>query len=90
MTMALQTGSFGGLTAQDAKELAVRSMQIMANGTRADFDEVVHPDAINHEAKDEPPEDAGERPGRVLCDGAVVARVVQRPGVRDPRGRRRG
>ena len=37
------------------KELALRSIQIMENGTREDFDEVLHPDFLNHEAKDEPP-----------------------------------
>jgi predicted ester cyclase len=37
------------------KELALRSIQIMENGTREDFDEALHPDFLNHEAKDEPP-----------------------------------
>ena len=37
------------------KELALRSIQIMEDGTREDFDEVLHPGFLNHEAKDEPP-----------------------------------
>lgn len=35
--------------------LALRSIEIMGNGSRADFDEVIHPGFVNHEAKDEPP-----------------------------------
>ncbi len=51
-----------GLTADEAKALAIRSMQIMVDGTRADFDAVVHPEAINRESKDEPPESRGFGP----------------------------
>ena len=40
----------------DPVELCVRSMQIMRSGSRADFEEVIHPEAVNREAKDEPPE----------------------------------
>jgi ketosteroid isomerase-like protein len=61
MTMTAPV-AYGGLTADQAKALAVRSMQIMADGTRADFDEVVHPDATNREAMDEPPEARGRGP----------------------------
>ena len=61
MTMT-ETAAFGGLTMDAAKALAVRSMQIMVDGTRADFDEVVHPDAVNREGKDEPPESRGRGP----------------------------
>jgi predicted ester cyclase len=42
--------------------LAVRSMQLMADGSRAEFDEVVHPDAVNREGKDEPPESRAAGP----------------------------
>jgi predicted ester cyclase len=45
-----------------AKALCVRSMDLMARGTRVEFDEVVHPDAINHEGKAEPPECRGRGP----------------------------
>ncbi len=61
MTMT-ETAAHGGLTADEAKALAVHSMQIMVDGRREDFDAVVHPDAINHEGKDEPPESRGRGP----------------------------
>ena len=47
---------------QDIKDIAVRSMRIMADGTYEDFVEVVHPEAVNHEAKDEPPATRGRGP----------------------------
>ena len=34
----------------------------MLDGALADFADVVHPDAVNHEAKDEPPESRGRGP----------------------------
>ena len=46
----------------DLKAIAVRSMQIMATGTFEDFEAVIHPDFVNHEAKDEPPESRGRGP----------------------------
>jgi predicted ester cyclase len=57
-----ETAAFGGMTADAAKALAIRSMQIMVDGSRSDFDEVVHPEAVNREAKDEPPESRGRGP----------------------------
>jgi ketosteroid isomerase-like protein len=57
-----EPAAHGGLTKDAAKALAVRSMQIMVDGTRADFDAVVHADAINRESKDEPPESRGRGP----------------------------
>lgn len=54
--------AFGGLTMDEAKALAVRSMQIMVDGTRAAFDAIVHADAVNREGKDEPPESRGTGP----------------------------
>ncbi|GAB2685845.1 ester cyclase [Kribbella swartbergensis] len=39
-----------------AGDLAVRAIRIMADGDRADFDAVVHPDAVNREDDVEPPE----------------------------------
>jgi predicted ester cyclase len=44
------------------KELALRSIQVMENGTREDFEEVLHPEFLNHEAKDEPPAARGGGP----------------------------
>jgi predicted ester cyclase len=51
------------LSGADAKTLCLRSMQIMVDGTLADFEAVVHPDATNREAKDEPPAAGGRGPG---------------------------
>jgi predicted ester cyclase len=39
-----------------AGEIAARSILIMADGERSDFDELVHPRAVNQEGKVEPPE----------------------------------
>lgn len=46
----------------DAKELCVRSVHIMADGAFEDFEAVVHPDARNHEDRDEPPASRGRGP----------------------------
>jgi predicted ester cyclase len=48
-------------TTMDIKDVALRSLDIMRDGSLADFEELVHPDAVNHEAKDEPP--ASRPPG---------------------------
>jgi predicted ester cyclase len=45
----------------DAGAFAIASMHAMATGTHADLVRVVHPDAVNREAKDEPP--AASTPG---------------------------
>ncbi|GAB2554212.1 ester cyclase [Nocardia heshunensis] len=37
------------------KKLAIRSLEIMSSGSRADFDAVYHPDASNRESRREPP-----------------------------------
>lgn len=42
-------------TSVDLRTVALRSMEIMATGTEADFAAVVHPAAVNREAVDEPP-----------------------------------
>ena len=46
----------------DVKELCVRSINIMADGNLDDFEAVVHPDARNREAVDEPPATRGLGP----------------------------
>ena len=48
-------------TTLNMKDVALRSIEIMGDGTPADFEELVHPEAVNHEAKDEPP--ASRAPG---------------------------
>ncbi len=55
-------GSFMDSTRDDPKELCVRSVQIMANGTLEDFEAIVHPDARNREDVDEPPASRGRGP----------------------------
>ena len=40
----------------DAERVALESIEIMGTGTKADFERVIHPECVNHEAKDEPPE----------------------------------
>ena len=45
-----------------AKAIALRSIAIMRDGTMADFDAVVHPEALNHEGRDEPPACRGRGP----------------------------
>lgn len=45
-----------------AKAVALRSFDLMRDGTLADFEALVHPDAINHEEKDEPPASRGRGP----------------------------
>ncbi|HWD83652.1 MAG TPA: ester cyclase [Kribbella sp.] len=42
-------------TTTHAGDLAVRSILIMADGERADFDELIHPEAVNQEGQVEPP-----------------------------------
>jgi predicted ester cyclase len=44
-----------GLSPDEAKRLCVDSMLIMSSGTMADFERVVHPNAVNREALSEPP-----------------------------------
>jgi predicted ester cyclase len=62
MRSAPVAGSIGGMTAKNIRELAARSVRIMADGSREEFQEVVHPEFLNHEAKDEPPSSRGRGP----------------------------
>ena len=54
----------GGMTTTTThiREIALRSIELMADGSREDFDEYIHPDFLNHEAKDEPPAARGRGP----------------------------
>jgi len=45
-----------------AEALCRRSFQIMVDGALDDFVDIVHPEAVNREAKDEPPETRGRGP----------------------------
>jgi predicted ester cyclase len=50
------------MNTDDAKALAVRSIHLMGRGTLDEFREVLHPEFLNHEAKDEPPAARGRGP----------------------------
>src|SRR5919112_3579066 len=49
-------------TNTDVKDLCIRSVHIMADGTFEDFEAVVHPEARNREDVDEPPASRGRGP----------------------------
>ena len=44
------------------KAVALRSLELMRDGTLADFEALIHPEAINREEKDEPPASRGRGP----------------------------
>ena len=44
-----------GIVSSDPRSIAVRSILIMADGSSADFEEVVHPDAVDRENEVQPP-----------------------------------
>jgi predicted ester cyclase len=46
----------------DSKASCIRSIELMASGTLAEFAEVIHPEATNREAKTEPPAARGVGP----------------------------
>ena len=46
----------------EAKALAVATFEVMRSGELADFERIVHPDAVNREAVDEPPASRGRGP----------------------------
>jgi predicted ester cyclase len=46
----------------DLKTLAMRSVRMMADGPLEEFHELLHPEFLNHEAKDEPPASRGRGP----------------------------
>ncbi|MBL1074229.1 ester cyclase [Nocardia sp. 2] len=48
--------------AEAARALAIRSVQIMGDGERGDFDAVIHPEATNRESRTEPPDTRGRGP----------------------------
>lgn len=48
-------------TYSGVQEIAVRCIRMMGDGTREEFDQLVHPAAVNREAKAEPP--AARQPG---------------------------
>ena len=50
------------MEAKTIRAIGRRAIEIMADGTRDEFDELVHPEFLNHEAKDEPPGSRGRGP----------------------------
>lgn len=46
----------------DAKAVALASIEVMRTGELADFERIVHPEAVNREAVDEPPAARGRGP----------------------------
>lgn len=42
--------------------VALRAFALMREGTLADFEALIHPEAVNHEEKDEPPASRGRGP----------------------------
>jgi predicted ester cyclase len=56
------SNSTAPLVADEAKALATQTLEAMTSGSRADFDEVCHPDFFNHEQFDEPPAARGRGP----------------------------
>jgi predicted ester cyclase len=52
-------------TTIDIAELCVRSVHLMGNGTVEELAEVIHPDCVNREAKDEPPASRGRGPAAI-------------------------
>jgi predicted ester cyclase len=55
MEAITETGPANGLSPDAATQLCIESMHIMASGDLSDFERIVHPHAVNREAKDEPP-----------------------------------
>ena len=53
--MSPTTSSATARPAATVAEVCVAGIHVMASGDRAAFDGLVHPDAVNHEARDEPP-----------------------------------
>ncbi len=53
----------------EVKDLCVRSIHIMADGSLEDFEAVVHPDARNREGIDEPPASRGRGPAAFYATG---------------------
>jgi predicted ester cyclase len=51
-----------GIVSSDPSTIAVRSIHLMADGSLADFAEVIHPAAVDHEKSEQPPSSRGTGP----------------------------
>ena len=58
-----------------AKALCIRSIELMASGTLAEFAEVIHPQATNREAKAEPPASRGVGPAAYFATAEWLRRA---------------
>jgi predicted ester cyclase len=67
MRVARLAATIAGMSPIEIKELALRHIRSMADGDLAEFREVVHPQFVNHEAKDEPPATRGRGPEAVYA-----------------------
>ncbi|SOB88819.1 ester cyclase [Streptomyces sp. 1331.2] len=45
-----------------ARDVAIRCVQLMGDGSPSEFEALVHPDAVNHESRAEPPAARGRGP----------------------------
>jgi hypothetical protein len=63
----------------DAKALCVRATHLMGQGTLAEFEAVIHPDARNREDVDEPPASRGRGPA-AFHTTALPTGALPRPG----------
>jgi predicted ester cyclase len=62
MRSAATAATIAGMDRMQVRELALRSVRMMADGSLEEFHEVLHPEFLNHEAKDEPPGARGRGP----------------------------
>jgi predicted ester cyclase len=49
-------GTISSTDVDGIEAVALRCIEIMEHGTYEDFEALIHPEMVNHEAKDEPPE----------------------------------
>ncbi|MDW5598824.1 ester cyclase [Conexibacter stalactiti] len=55
MTSATRNPGERGPLDAGAEAVALKSFELMERGTREQFEQLIHPRCVNHEAKDEPP-----------------------------------
>ena len=87
---AISLSNYSAPTLDDAKAVALRSIAIMVDGTREDFDEVCHPEFLNHERHGRAAGLARAGTRDRLRDRALAARRLRRPALGHPRSGRRG
>jgi hypothetical protein len=73
MTPSRPPAAAAHAAARDPEALCARSIHIMASGDLPDSEDVIHPKAVNHEARREPPRRRGRAAGGAV-HGAGIAR----------------